>query len=75
MTSEAKLILGITGGLAAGLLIGYFTAPDKGSETRKKIMENSGKWKDSIAKMFKSSEDGEMYDHGIKEAKQSTSPL
>jgi gas vesicle protein len=70
MTSETKLILGIAGGLAAGLLIGYFTAPEKGSETRKKIMEQPGKWKDSIASLFKQSEDGELREESMKKTKQ-----
>lgn len=70
MTSETKLILGIAGGLAAGLLIGYFTAPEKGSETRKKIMEQPGKWKEGIAKLFKQSEDGELREEGLKKTKQ-----
>jgi gas vesicle protein len=69
MTSETKLILGIAGGLAAGLLIGYFTAPEKGSETRKKIMEQPGKWKDSIASLFKQSEDGELREESLKKTK------
>lgn len=70
MTSETKLVLGIAGGLAAGLLIGYFTAPEKGSDTRKKLMDQPGKWKESIAKLFKQSEDGELREDSIKKTKQ-----
>lgn len=37
--SRSKVILGIMAGAAAGALIGILFAPDKGSSTRKKIID------------------------------------
>ncbi|MDG2431729.1 YtxH domain-containing protein [Flavobacterium sp.] len=39
-----KTIIGILGGLAAGALLGILFAPDKGSNTRKKIKRKSSKY-------------------------------
>lgn len=36
---KASNVLAFLGGIAAGVLVGIMFAPDKGSETRKKIIE------------------------------------
>ena len=37
--SNGKIVLGILAGIAAGTLLGVLIAPDKGSETRRKIRQ------------------------------------
>lgn len=37
--STGKLLLGIIAGVAAGATLGILLAPDKGSDTRKKILQ------------------------------------
>jgi gas vesicle protein len=52
--SKAKLLTGILAGAAAGAVLGILLAPDKGSETRKKIAKKgndlSGSVKDGFTK-------------------------
>ena len=36
---SSKVVLGVIGGVAVGALLGVLFAPDKGSKTRKKILE------------------------------------
>ena len=43
-----KLVLGTLAGLAAGAILGILMAPDKGSETRRKIREGSMDAVDSL---------------------------
>lgn len=41
MSTNNKTVIGILGGVAAGALLGILFAPDKGSNTRKKIRVKS----------------------------------
>ena len=50
--SNSKTLLGIVAGAAIGALAGILFAPDKGSETRKKIAENTGDLADSVKSSF-----------------------
>jgi gas vesicle protein len=49
---QGKIIIGVLAGLAAGTLIGILFAPDKGNETRKKIVhegeEYAGNLKEKV---------------------------
>ena len=42
--STGKVLLGVLAGAAAGALLGVLLAPDKGSETRKKILEKGDEY-------------------------------
>jgi len=43
-----KIILGVLGGVAIGALIGVLFAPEKGDDTRKKIMDKSNDYADEL---------------------------
>ncbi|RAW01772.1 YtxH domain-containing protein [Pseudochryseolinea flava] len=43
MNSTGKFILGVLGAAAAGTVVGLLIAPEKGSDTRKKLVESIGK--------------------------------
>lgn len=44
----SKTIMGVLGGVAVGTALGILFAPDKGTNTRKKIAKKSNDAKDSI---------------------------
>lgn len=50
--SSGKVFLGLVAGLAAGALLGILFAPDKGSETRRKIAETGEDYLDSAKEKF-----------------------
>lgn len=50
--SKSKILLGIAAGAAIGALAGILLAPDKGSETRKKIAGKAGDLTDSVKSSF-----------------------
>lgn len=50
--NSSKLVLGILGGVAAGALLGVLFAPEKGSKTRKKIVDKSKDFADDMKEKF-----------------------
>ena len=52
MSSGTKWTLGIIGAIAAGVCIGLLIAPEKGSETRKKIADTASDWTDKLKNVF-----------------------
>jgi len=52
MTTQSKVILGILGAAAAGVVIGLLVAPEKGSDMRKKIRKTAGDWADNISHLW-----------------------
>jgi gas vesicle protein len=47
-----KLILGVLGGVAVGALMGILFAPEKGSKTRKKILDKGSDYTDDLKYKF-----------------------
>lgn len=60
--SSSKMITGILAGAAVGAILGVLFAPDKGSDTRKKIANKAGDITDSVKNSIGS------LTNGIKEA-------
>ena len=52
MTSTSKVLLGILGAAAAGVVIGLLTAPDKGSETRNRLAKKANDLGKSVGNLF-----------------------
>jgi gas vesicle protein len=57
MSKTSNLLLGVLGAAAAGVVIGLLIAPDKGSETRKKISKKTADIKDQVTKAVQSGKD------------------
>jgi gas vesicle protein len=52
MMSSGKILLGALAGVAIGAALGILFAPDKGSETRKKIADKSNAYADGLGDRF-----------------------
>jgi gas vesicle protein len=50
--SSGKVVLGLLAGMAAGAVLGILLAPDKGSDTRKKISKKGTDYTDSLKEKF-----------------------
>jgi gas vesicle protein len=48
MNTSGKILVAVAAGIAAGAVLGILFAPDKGSETRRKISEQGKKMADGI---------------------------
>lgn len=57
MTTKSKVILGLVGAAAAGVLVGILLAPDKGTEVRKKISQTAGDWASQLTDIFNNAKD------------------
>lgn len=49
--SSSKLLAGIASGFLVGLTMGFLTAPAKGSETRRKVLDSAEKFKNKLIKI------------------------
>ena len=52
MNTTSKVILGILGAAAAGVVIGMLVAPEKGEETRKRLRKTAEDWADSMSNLW-----------------------
>lgn len=52
MKGSTKIALGVLGALAAGVALGLLMAPEKGSDTRKRIKDKAGEWADQLSGAF-----------------------
>jgi gas vesicle protein len=48
MNTSGKILAAVAAGIAAGVVLGILFAPDKGSETRRKISEEGKKFADGV---------------------------
>lgn len=65
MSTKSKIILGLVGAAAAGVVVGILLSPDKGSEVRKNIGKTAGDWADHLTDLFANAK-GEIKDLGGK---------
>jgi len=49
MNNNTKLLLGILGGAAAGLVIGLLVAPEKGADMRRNLKQTADGWIDELS--------------------------
>ncbi len=56
--STGKILLGVLAGAAAGAILGILLAPDKGSETRKKLVKKGEDYADALKDKYDDLVDG-----------------
>lgn len=52
MKNNSKILIALAAGVAAGAVLGILFAPDKGSDTRKKITDGGKKIADDVKNKF-----------------------
>ena len=52
MSTKSKVILGLVGAAAAGVLVGLLIAPEKGADLRKKVKDTAGDWASHLTDLF-----------------------
>ena len=66
MNKSGKILAAVAVGIAAGAVLGILFAPDKGSETRKKLNKKSKKIVDEVKEKFNGFK--EEFEKKVKEA-------
>lgn len=72
MNNNGKILAAVAAGIAAGAVLGILFAPDKGSETRRKINEAGESLADNVKEKFskgreKFNDMKEKVEHAVKE--------
>jgi gas vesicle protein len=57
MTTKSKIILGLVGAAAAGVVVGLLLAPEKGTDLRSKISQKTGDWTSHLSDLFANAKD------------------
>lgn len=57
MSGKTKLVLGLVGAAAAGVIVGLLLAPDSGTQTRQKIKSTAGDWSSHLSDLFSSAKE------------------
>jgi len=57
MSAKTKLVLGLVGAAAAGVVVGLLLAPDSGTATRRKIADATSDWTDHLSDLFSSAKE------------------
>jgi gas vesicle protein len=72
MSARTKLVLGLVGAAAAGVVVGLLLAPDAGTATRKKITSTAGDWGSHLGDLFSSAKEsvGNLRNKGQRAASQ-----
>jgi gas vesicle protein len=52
MTTKSKIVLGIVGAAAAGVVVGLLLAPERGADMRKTIKKSASGWADHLTDLF-----------------------
>lgn len=52
MTTRSKVILGLVGAAAAGVIVGLLVAPEKGADMRKKVGDTASDWAGRLSDIF-----------------------
>lgn len=52
MTTRTKVILGLVGAAAAGVIVGLLVAPEKGTDMRRKVGDTASDWADRLSELF-----------------------
>ena len=54
MTPTTKVILGLVGAAAAGVIVGLLIAPEKGADMRRKVGDTASDWAGRLTDLFSS---------------------
>jgi gas vesicle protein len=69
-----KMTIGLAVGIAVGVCIGLLIAPERGSDTRRKLADSAGDWMDKVKNFFSRAEEESAASTASKKSKQTPRP-